>query len=144
MLGFTGGTAPVRSNGKWGYIDHAGKWTTDPQFDSAWNFSDGLAAVAVSGKWGYIASDGKFVVNPQFDAALYFDGGYGPVRNGQNWTLIDHKGVPVARNLSFSDVASIPAEGPKGYLSTTAGVICKVPKSLFALCSIVPNLSLAD
>jgi hypothetical protein len=110
VLGFTGGTAPVRSKGKWGYIDHAGKWTTDPQFDSAWNFSDGLAAVAVSEKWGYIASDGKFAVNPQFDAALYFDGGYGPVRNGQNWTLIDHKGVPVA-NLSFSDVAAIPTEG---------------------------------
>lgn len=110
VFGFIGGPAPARSNGKWGYIDHAGQWVIDPQFDSAWNFSDGLAPVAISGKWGYIDSRGKFAINPQFDAVLYFDSGYGLARTGQSWMLIDRKGIPVA-NLSFLDIAFIPTGG---------------------------------
>ena len=110
ILGFTGGPAPVRSNGKWGYIDKSGKWVIDPQFDSAWNYAGGLAPVAVSGKWGFIDSNGKFAVNPQFDAAFSFDNGYAPVRTGDKWTLIDTKGVP-ADGAQFLEVGFITDNG---------------------------------
>jgi len=99
VFGFTGGPAPVRSNGKWGYINKSGKWVIDPQFDGAWNFADGLAPVAVSGKWGYIDTGGKWAVNPQFETAFYFDQGYAPVRTGDKWIFIDKKGTAVGDPL---------------------------------------------
>jgi hypothetical protein len=41
--------------GKWGYIDHTGKYFVNPQFDDAYAFTDdGLARVRIAGKWGYI------------------------------------------------------------------------------------------
>ena len=93
--GFQGGVAAARSGGKWGYINRAGKWAIDPQFDEALGFVEGLAGVSVSNKWGYIDTRGKFVVNPQFDMAYSFDNGTAPVRTGAAWSLIDAKGDPL-------------------------------------------------
>jgi hypothetical protein len=56
---FDFGIAEVRigdeKTGKWGYIDHTGKFLANPQFDEAHAFTDdGLARVEIAGKWGYI------------------------------------------------------------------------------------------
>ena len=108
--GFRGGPAPARIRGHWGFVDRAGKWVIDPQFDMATNFSEGMAAVQVSGKWGYIDSDAKFVVNPQYEAALPFRFGLAPIRIAGKWALIDRKGA-IAGDARFLEILGAAANG---------------------------------
>ena len=103
---------PVRTGGKWAYIDASGKLAVQPQFDEAGFFSEGLAPVCVGrcdfteggeyeGKWGYIDASGKMVISPRFDGAQAFhvglaavfvgkrtlregDGKYGYIKSAEN------------------------------------------------------------
>jgi hypothetical protein len=79
--------------GKWGYIDKAGKYVINPQFDAVEPFFGEFAAIRVgddkTGKWGYIDKAGKYVINPQFDEAHAFAAnGLARVRVGQKWGYI--------------------------------------------------------
>jgi hypothetical protein len=118
-FGFTGGLAVARSGGKWGFIDTAGKWVIDPQFEGAANFSDGLAVVIVGGRTGYIDKNGKFVVNPQFDFGGEFHEGLAFFGNSGKYGLIDTKGRVVVEATflgpgMFSDGLS-PAKTEDGW-----------------------------
>jgi hypothetical protein len=59
------GLFPVKSGGRWGYIDKQGKIVINPQFDRAWDFLGGLAWVMIGDKLGYIDKEGKYVWSPQ-------------------------------------------------------------------------------
>jgi WG containing repeat len=76
---FHDGRAVVRSGGRYGYVDKAGKFLIQPQFNAAGDFNDGLALVAVGKRFGFIRKDGKFVINPQFEKARGFQDGLAPV-----------------------------------------------------------------
>ncbi len=58
-------------DGKWGYVDEAGKIQIEPQYEKAKSMSHGLAAVAEGDKWGFINNDNQLVVPYQF-----YDAGY--------------------------------------------------------------------
>ena len=51
---FEDGYAPVKKNGKWGYVDHTGKEVTDFIFDDACTVYDGYAWVYYNGKYGIL------------------------------------------------------------------------------------------
>ncbi|MGL6209374.1 MAG: WG repeat-containing protein, partial [Paracoccaceae bacterium] len=87
---FAEGLAPVQdiTSGKWGYIDRAGDYIIQPQFDQAYSFSDGLAGVQIGDKRGFILPDGTFAATPQFDDFWRHDGGIVPVRVGDEWGVI--------------------------------------------------------
>jgi hypothetical protein len=55
----------VSQGGKVGYVDKAGKYAINPQFDGAEPFSEGLAKVNVGGRQGLIDKTGRYVWNPQ-------------------------------------------------------------------------------
>ena len=70
---------PVRTGGKWGYIDNTGEVVIQPQYDLGSPFRNGVAAVAfgrystdnpdshivsLGDKWGYIDKSGKFIWQP--------------------------------------------------------------------------------
>src|SRR4051812_22317164 len=63
---------PVLVNGKWGFIDRAGKVVVEPQFDAYSYLEEGLMAVEVRGKWGYANAAGEIVIGPQFADARDF------------------------------------------------------------------------
>ena len=73
---------PVKSGGKFGFIDRAGKMVVNPQFDDASRFASGRALVCLGkcdfsskkdeSKYGYIDDTGRIVINPQFDRAEVF------------------------------------------------------------------------
>jgi hypothetical protein len=65
----------VKKDGKWGYIDKAGKVAIPYYFDEAFGFSEGLAPVRIGKKWGYIGRDGKFRLNPVFENVHNFHNG---------------------------------------------------------------------
>ncbi len=69
----------VLKDGKWGYIDQAGKIAIAPQFTQAGEFSEGLATVSLDGKWGYVDQSGAIVIPPRFAFAEGFSDGLGIV-----------------------------------------------------------------
>jgi len=134
FAGFTAGLAPAATGGKWGYIDTAGKWVIDPQFESAGNFADGLAPVTVGGRTGYINEKGRFVVNPQYDPEILgrfdeFYDGYARFASGGKFGFIDTKGrvVSDAKFLfafPFSDgLAPVKTEDGWGFIDRTGKMV---------------------
>lgn len=100
--GFRQGLAPVRKQRKWGYVDAAGAFVIEPQFDEAHPFSEGLAAVLVGKKWGYIDRTGRLVIKPKYD--LNYDDGRNDFSEGlalvgleDRCTYIDKRGQTVFR-----------------------------------------------
>src|SRR6218665_3272027 len=89
--------APVKIDGKWGYIDKSGKIAINPQFDFAWEFQEGLAVIQLDWKCGYIDKTGKIVINPQFDFTWGFQEGLAGIKFGDKngfdkWGYIDKTG----------------------------------------------------
>jgi WG containing repeat len=62
-------------DGKFGYIDKAGKIIIPPRFDYARDFSEGLATVKIGDKAGCIDLNGKIIIPPQFDSIGEFKNG---------------------------------------------------------------------
>lgn len=84
--------APVKENGKWGYVDEKGSYVIRPKFEIASDFSQDLAAVKINNKWGFINQVGDYVVEPQFDDAYSFSGSLARVKNGDLWGYVDLNG----------------------------------------------------
>lgn len=112
----------VVQNGKYGYIDHYGKFVIEPQFYRASEFSGGFATVYVCGRQlsidpsgklgpyritrdeglmtrsrqsrvGFVDASGQFRIPPKFDEALAFSEGLAAVRIGEKWGFIDKTGA---------------------------------------------------
>jgi hypothetical protein len=82
--GFNEGLAPVKKNGKWGYIDLKGEVVIDFLYDDAWCFSEGLAAVKLNEKYGYINNKGKVVIDCTYRSSFDFHKGVAVVQDVDN------------------------------------------------------------
>ena len=105
---FSEGLAPVKKDGKWGYIDKTGKEVVPCQYDNALGFSDGLAVVEKGGKCGYIDKTGKEVIPCKYDVESDFSDGLAAVGKGGKFGFIDKNGKEVTpcrydSVLGFSD-----------------------------------------
>ena len=65
----------IHVDGKYGFMDRAGRTVITPQFDEAAEFSEGFARVKVGARFGFINTKGDVVIAPQFDGALRFSEG---------------------------------------------------------------------
>lgn len=86
----------VEMNGKWGYIDDAGRILIAPRFDAAMDFFEDLTAVRVGDQWGYIDVGGRMILPPRYDEASPFLLGVAHVREGTTWRTIDRNGNDTA------------------------------------------------
>lgn len=91
--GFNEGFAPVKKNGKWGYIDLKGKVVIDFLFDDAWCFSEGLAPVKLNGKYGYINNKGKVVIDCTYVSSYGFHKGVAVVKDDNKFGFINRNGA---------------------------------------------------
>ena len=89
---FSEGLVGVNLNGKWGYIDKAGKEVIPIKYDYAKSFIEGLAAVALKGKWGYIDKTGKEIIPIKCDYAWDFSEGLALVMMNGKRGYIDTAG----------------------------------------------------
>lgn len=73
---FSEGMGAVSYEGKFGFIDTAGKIVVAPVYDKIMPFSQGLAAVRHNDKWGYIDKTGKEIIPFHFrEAGSFSDNG---------------------------------------------------------------------
>ncbi|MCK9476019.1 MAG: WG repeat-containing protein [Candidatus Muirbacterium halophilum] len=73
---FIDGLACVNYKGKWGFINKAGEFVINPQFEVAMPFFEGMAAVRYGGKWGYIKQNGDFHIMPFIEDSKDFYAGH--------------------------------------------------------------------
>ena len=90
--GFREGLASVQKGKKHGFVNAAGEFVIEPQFESAEAFEEGLAAVKINGKWGFIDKIGTFVIEPKFDHVDNFHDGLSRVEIYGKMGVIDRSG----------------------------------------------------
>ena len=124
-----GTVATIVHNGKYGFVDIAGK-VIKPQWDDAEPFSEGLAAVKKGDKWGFIDYDGKIVMKPQWEKVGHFSEGLAPVKKNNKWGFINTTGKfvfePQWNDAVFFDdgIASVCASNGKwGCIDTTGNYV---------------------
>ncbi|QQS29078.1 MAG: WG repeat-containing protein [Sphingobacteriales bacterium] len=116
--------APVKDNGKWGYINDSGKFIVFPKFEFANEFTEGLAAVKVNGLWGFINGNGKYVIEPKFDDAYNYSENIARVKQNGQWGYIDKQGRYLTQHNyelagDFSDgLAPVLLGGKFGYINS--------------------------
>ena len=88
----------AKRNGKWGFIDYAGKTVIPFMYEHAQNFSNGIAPVKLNNKWGGIDRTGKLVIPCKYDGLSQFsDDGtakafYGADPRERKYVVIDKQG----------------------------------------------------
>jgi type II secretory pathway pseudopilin PulG len=90
--GFREGLASVQKGEKRGFVNAAGEFVIEPQFERAEDFAEGLAAVKINGKWGFIDKIGTFVIEPKFDHVDNFLDGLSRVEIYGKMGVIDQSG----------------------------------------------------
>ena len=119
---FSEGLAPVKLNGKYGFIDKSGKEVVPIKYDNVWDFTEGLAGVKLKGKWGFIDKSGKEVVPPKYVDVDYFHEGLAKVGLKGKWGFVDKSGkevVPLKYDYVeyFSEgLASVELNGKQGFV----------------------------
>lgn len=88
------GTAPVKRNGKWTFINEAGKEITEPIWDYVgWRFWSGRGWVKKEGKVGWIDNKGEVKIPIEYEAGtdeMYH--GRTVMKKGGKWGMLDSNG----------------------------------------------------
>lgn len=121
----------VMENGKYGYIDKAGKVVIQPQFENTMGFNEGLAATKLGGKYGYIDIKGNWTIKPQFDFTYMFSDGLAMIEVGKKSAWIDKTGKIVIQPQEFEKTAmgfkegrlAVKKAGKWGYIDKTGKII---------------------
>ena len=109
--------------GRYGYVNRAGKFVLEPQYDQALPFSDFLAAVKKDGQWGYINGEGKFVIEPRFENGFLFSDGAAAVQEKGKWGFINRTGKFLVEpkyesaGIFRQGLAAVQWEGKWGFIS---------------------------
>lgn len=86
------GLIGVCTDNKWGFIDSAGEWIIEAQYEAVDRFENLLCSVKIDGKWGVIDTTGKVIVEPEYDACIRFCEGLGAVQLDGKYGFIDKEG----------------------------------------------------
>jgi len=131
------GLAKVKVGEKYRYINEAGEFAFEGEFDDAASFSEGLAAVEnEDGKWGFINTKGELVIDYKFDAGWFstisFHEGLAFVQEEGKWGYINKQGAFVispqfkSANKFINGVARVYlVEKSAAYIDKTGKIIYK-------------------
>ena len=113
--------------GRWGYVNAAGKFVLEPQYEEAMPFADFLAPVKQEGKWGFINGEGKFVIEPRYEDAFLFSDQAAAVKEGGKWGFINRSGrflvEPKYEDAAIfrQGLAAVKWEGRWGFIDKSGG-----------------------
>lgn len=97
---------PFETNGKFGFMDAAGKVVIDPKYESVAPFKEGLALVSQKNKFGFINKKGELVIDCDYDSGLDFEKGRAIVEKSDRFGMIDRTGV-VLIQTDFKDLGNL-------------------------------------
>jgi hypothetical protein len=86
------GLRAIHKDGKYGFIDEAGRLRIANRYEDVKPFSNGLAAIRILDKWGFIDHDENLVVQPVYDDVENFYNGHAVVKQNAFFGLIDASG----------------------------------------------------
>lgn len=91
---FSEGTARVKRDGKYGYINEKGEEIIPVKYDLAGKFNDGFAWVRVEDDYGYINTKGKVVIpiSLYYASSLAFGKGLAIDNDGNTFLVQEHNG----------------------------------------------------
>ncbi|MCS0634535.1 WG repeat-containing protein [Streptomyces sp. LP05-1] len=128
--GPAGPLAPAAdTEGRWGYLDRAGRWVAPPVWQYAHPLDDhGRGRFQQGGRWGYIDAAGVPVISARFTETAVFRHGLAVVRteDGPGW--IDPSGAP-ALSGPYAAVGRFSACGLAGVRLASTGKCGYVDRS---------------
>lgn len=124
---FAGSLAPVKSGGKWGFVDGSGNLTVALKYEQVCTACGEFTPVSLNKKWGFVDGAGREVVSPKYDEVRPFSEGFAAVALNEKWGYIDKTGRVVIQ-LRY-DEARQSSEGLFGVkLNEKFGFIDKTGK----------------
>ena len=128
-LGPEDGLLAISADGKYGFIDLAGRIVIPPTFDFAGQFSEGHAPVYRNGRAGFIDRTGRFVISPRFEKAKAFHEGLAEVQMAGLWGFVKTDGEFAIQpqfeaTLWFSEGrAPVRVDGLWGYIDKAGTLV---------------------
>lgn len=119
----------VEENGKYGYIDAAGKLVIPCEWEEADSFSEGFARVGKDGKYGYIDTAGRLVVPCEWEEADFFSEGLACVGKDGKYGSIDSAGRTVIScewdDMGFfsEGLVCVGKNGKYGYIDSAGKLV---------------------
>ncbi len=127
------GLRAILKDGKFGFIDDAGRLRIANRYQDARPFSEGLAAIRIRGKWGFIDRHEKLVVQPVYDEVGKFINGKAIVTQEGLSGLIDEQGR-IVLPLRYHEISPnafdrfLLRQGKTYGLADAAGVVIIHPR----------------
>ncbi|WP_143960101.1 WG repeat-containing protein [Litoribacter populi] len=94
-------------DGKYGFVDKAGKLRIANRYDSVSKYTEGLAPFKVDNRWGYLDKNDRIAIQPQYEEVGDFHRGIAIVKKGGKSNLIDKNGKELLgnyyRRISLTD-----------------------------------------
>jgi hypothetical protein len=85
-------------DGKYGFVDKAGKLRIANRYDSIGKYAEGVAPIQIENKWGYLDKNDRIAIQPQFDEVGEFFRGIAIVKKNGKANLIDRNGKELLSN----------------------------------------------
>ncbi|NNE67168.1 MAG: WG repeat-containing protein, partial [Pyrinomonadaceae bacterium] len=124
---------PFVAEGKWGFIDKAGKVEIEPAYRSVSGYSEGFAVVELDdGRMSMIDSNGEIAFEPMEIRIFSMSEGLSRAQKGDFWGYIDSKGkvvIPFKYELAsnfFKGVARIKIERKFAFIDRRGNVLTKL------------------
>jgi hypothetical protein len=86
------GLFPALKNGKYGYLDAAGKWVIAPSFLEVGTFSEKVSSYRNSTTWGTLNTEGRILTDSKWDKIKSFSGGIAIAESAGKQYLISPTG----------------------------------------------------
>jgi hypothetical protein len=136
--GFHEGLSPVERNGKFGFVNEAGKEIINCIYDSfGLGFVGGFAAIRLGNKWGYINRKGEVIADFKYDYAYSFEDGWaivGDRKRGYGFIDTTGKGVIPLQfqdaNPFYEGLAYVQIRGRIGFINKEGNFVIK-PKYMY-------------
>lgn len=88
MISYSDGMILLEKDGKYGYMDHTGRWVIQPTLDGASPYLEGVAAMEMNGYWGMADTDGNTVIPFRYDYVSNISSGIvATYTDGLGWEL---------------------------------------------------------
>ncbi|KEJ89660.1 WG repeat-containing protein [Sulfitobacter donghicola] len=96
---FSMGVAPIKIDGKWGYMTKQRKYAFRPKYDRAYSFHEGYATMRIGQKRGFLKLENGRIqeyVPPKYEDVFRFQEGIAPIKLNGKWGFLSNGKIPTS------------------------------------------------